>query len=165
MVTDDDVVALIGEGVDVNVTDAMGKSALLLAAGNGHVEVVRALLDAGANPNLAYTSGATALHWAALNGHAEVVAMLLGVNGIDTTLKDSNGRTAFTVAAAADHTDIYLAYTFPGAAERVVTPLSSQVVTHDFDHEALVPVKVTESLLEAFMQGELVVEVWSAVEA
>ena len=106
MVTDDDVVALIGEGVDVNVTDAMGKSALLLAAGNGHVEVVRALLDAGANPNLAYTSGATALHWAALNGHAEVVAMLLGVNGIDTTLKDSNGRTAFTVAAAADHTDI-----------------------------------------------------------
>ncbi|KNC56173.1 kinesin family member 1B [Thecamonas trahens ATCC 50062] len=82
------------------------------------------------------------------------------------------GTTAHVIVAlesvtglAADHTDIYLAYTFPGAAERVVTPLSSQVVTHDFDHEALVPVKVTESLLEAFMQGELVVEVWSAVEA
>ena len=61
-----------------------------------------------------------------------------------------------------DYTDIYLAFNFPGAEERVVTSSSSQVVTHNFDHEAVVRVKVTNAVLEVFMQGELVVEVWSA---
>ena len=46
----------------------------MLAAYNGHLEVVRVLLKAGADKNAAKQDGATALMMAARNGHLEVVA-------------------------------------------------------------------------------------------
>ena len=54
-----------------------GAAALMLAARNGHLEVVRLLLEADFETNVAGTDGATALMLAARNGHWEVVQLLL----------------------------------------------------------------------------------------
>ena len=39
--------------VDINHQDKDGRTALYIAAFNGHLDMIRLLLDAGANPNLA----------------------------------------------------------------------------------------------------------------
>ena len=49
---DDEVMAHVRGGVDVDSIDRRGRSALHAAIDNGNVGLVRALLDAGADPNL-----------------------------------------------------------------------------------------------------------------
>ena len=55
----------------------VGTTALMVAAGNGHVETVRILLDWGANPNATDLSGWTALHAAAYRGDPAILQLLL----------------------------------------------------------------------------------------
>ncbi len=64
-------------GMDPDVTDPMGRTALMKAAGNGHLETVQTLLTAGADPHLkdAFTNQ-TAISLARQHGHAEIVRLL-----------------------------------------------------------------------------------------
>lgn len=70
---------LIAEGVDVNVWDKWGRTALSLAAGEGHLAVSELLLENGAwvNPHEDYDTYHTPLLAAAENGHLEVVKFLV----------------------------------------------------------------------------------------
>eukprot|EP00208_Stichococcus_sp_RCC1054_P007280 CAMPEP_0206143426 /NCGR_PEP_ID=MMETSP1473-20131121/20542_1 /ASSEMBLY_ACC=CAM_ASM_001109 /TAXON_ID=1461547 /ORGANISM="Stichococcus sp, Strain RCC1054" /LENGTH=70 /DNA_ID=CAMNT_0053538823 /DNA_START=205 /DNA_END=413 /DNA_ORIENTATION=+ len=45
----EDVVAALEDGVAVDAVDEHGRTALHMASGNGHLEVVSALLDRGAD--------------------------------------------------------------------------------------------------------------------
>ena len=56
-----------------------GKTALILAAGKGHVNIVELLLAAEANVNLKDDNGDTALILAAIKGHEEIVKQLIAV--------------------------------------------------------------------------------------
>ncbi|XP_064635654.1 ankyrin repeat and sterile alpha motif domain-containing protein 1B-like isoform X3 [Lineus longissimus] len=67
-------------------------SPLHLASRNGHRNVVTALLDAGFDINTCTENG-SALHEAALYGKPEVVKLLL-TRDIDTSLQDTQGKTA-----------------------------------------------------------------------
>jgi ankyrin repeat protein len=69
--------ALIKAGADVNVKNKYGVSPLMIAAANGHTEIVTALLEANADVNAAHTDGSTPLWVAAANGHTEIVTALL----------------------------------------------------------------------------------------
>jgi len=73
----DQVEALLAGGVDINVGNTHGTTALMRAASNGRIRMVRSLLNHGADPNKSRNDGFTPLHLAAFFGHAEVVRILL----------------------------------------------------------------------------------------
>ncbi|KAG5999229.1 hypothetical protein E4U43_002196 [Claviceps pusilla] len=62
-------------GVDVNVQDADGSTAVATASKHGHVDVVKSLLAADADLRTNY-DGLSPLHFAIADGHTEVVALL-----------------------------------------------------------------------------------------
>jgi len=77
--------------------DALGRSALLHAARENHVEITRVLLDANADVSLADRYGTTPLMEAARAGAAGVVALLAEKNP-DVNACDQHGRTALMLA-------------------------------------------------------------------
>lgn len=86
---------LIERGADVNQTDNRGNSLLIVAAADGHGEMVKLLLDAGADLTAVDSSmQATALHAAAYLGHPQVMQILVDY-GIDLDAQGPyNGYTA-----------------------------------------------------------------------
>ena len=63
----------------------INESPLILAAKEGHKDVVQLLLERGAEPNLAHQNGLTPLHCAALQGYKDVVQFLLQKEGLSQT--------------------------------------------------------------------------------
>lgn len=61
---------------DPNMQAKDGKTALILAAANGHDEIVELLLEKGADPNIEDNSGKTAFMYASENDHVECVTIL-----------------------------------------------------------------------------------------
>lgn len=72
------VFLLIESGVDINLRNYRGQTALMQACQYGHWEVVQTLILYKANIHRAdYLNGGTALHLAALNGHSRCIRLLL----------------------------------------------------------------------------------------
>ncbi|KAI4377662.1 hypothetical protein MLD38_015253 [Melastoma candidum] len=69
---------LVESGVDINLRNYRGQTALMQACQYGHWEVVQTLILFKANIHRAdYLNGGTALHLAALNGHSRCIRLLL----------------------------------------------------------------------------------------
>ncbi|KAK4764343.1 hypothetical protein SAY87_013781 [Trapa incisa] len=69
---------LLESGVDINLRNYRGQTALMQACQYGHWEVVQTLILFRANIHRAdYLNGGTALHLAALNGHSWSIRLLL----------------------------------------------------------------------------------------
>lgn len=64
-------------GAEVNAEAKSGVTALWLAAGEGHKDVLKELLKNGASAGNSRSDGITALMGASAGGHADVVKMLL----------------------------------------------------------------------------------------
>lgn len=79
-----------------------GQTALILAARNGHLEVVEALLKAGADPDHATADGRTALIMAAEGGHATVVESLLRAGADPNLATVSMGNETYGTAEELD---------------------------------------------------------------
>jgi ankyrin repeat protein len=99
----------LGSGWDVNAQgEKYGRTALHLAAMNGHLEIVKLLLEHGADVNAKTKEGYgyTALHSAASNGHLEIVKLLLE-HGADVNAKTKyGGYTALHSATMNGHLEI-----------------------------------------------------------
>jgi serine/threonine-protein phosphatase 6 regulatory ankyrin repeat subunit B len=80
-------------------------TALMLAAGNGHKEVVQVLLNGGARVYDKDAKGYTALLLAARHGHRDVAELLL-TRGANIQDKAINGCTALIAAAEHGHQDV-----------------------------------------------------------
>ncbi|HET7592724.1 MAG TPA: ankyrin repeat domain-containing protein [Rhodanobacteraceae bacterium] len=99
-IADDDpegVEFLLKHKAPVDAVDALGRSALMHAAREGHAAIVRSLLDAGADAALADRHGTTPLMEAARAGATAVVA-LLAEKRPDIHAGDQHGRTALVLA-------------------------------------------------------------------
>ncbi|KAF5749463.1 E3 ubiquitin-protein ligase XBOS32 [Tripterygium wilfordii] len=69
---------LLESGVDINLRNYRGQTALMQACQYGHWEVVQTLILFKANIyRVDYLNGGTALHLAALNGHSRCIRLLL----------------------------------------------------------------------------------------
>jgi ankyrin repeat protein len=89
-------------GMDVEVKDSNGWTALNAAAANGHLPVVQALLEKGAEVNVKINKGLTALMFAAIDGHLRVVQALLEKR-VDVNARDNDGWTALMFAGGKGH--------------------------------------------------------------
>ena len=92
----------LAAGADIEARDRHGQTALMNAARDGQVAVVRLLADRGADLNHRAKFGLTALMLAIIRGHTEVARVLVEA-GADVTLRGSgapgfNGKTAADLA-------------------------------------------------------------------
>ena len=94
----DKVEMLIKDGVDIEVKDKDGYTALLIAAEMGNIEMVKVLLENGADVNARDIDKHTALIYAAYQGNLEIAEMLLKY-GADVHAKDKDGWTALMFAS------------------------------------------------------------------
>jgi len=76
----DNVINILNKGadIDINACDSNGNNALMLAAHNGHTEIVKLLLKAGADINKINNNGKTAVEIALENGNLEMAKLVLG---------------------------------------------------------------------------------------
>ena len=83
--------------MNVNGKGYNDSTALLYAAVNGHMEVVKVLVARGADVDAQDSVGGTALMYAVWKGHTDVVRILLAA-GAAVDKKGRDGRTALSVA-------------------------------------------------------------------
>jgi ankyrin repeat protein len=89
---------LAARGGDLEQPDGTGKTPLMEAAENGHLEVVRFLLHRSKEINLQdRLFKRTALGWA-VHSHHEQIARRLLTRGADPWIEDANGDNVITVA-------------------------------------------------------------------
>ncbi|XP_011644228.1 protein TANC2 isoform X3 [Pogonomyrmex barbatus] len=78
--------------------DLVGRTALMLAASEGHTNLLELLLDKGSILETKDKEGLTALGWACVRGRVTVVQMLLD-RGSNVGTNDNSGRTPLDLAA------------------------------------------------------------------
>jgi ankyrin repeat protein len=102
------------KGANVNATDADGSTAIMYAAANDDLELVRALIKVGANVKLKNQFGTSALTEAAIIGSAPIIGALLKA-GADPNFKTPNGETPLMAAARSGKIDAAKALLDAGA--------------------------------------------------
>jgi hypothetical protein len=90
---------LLRQKASVNRRNAVGETALMLAAFRGNLDVIKVLHKAGADVN---HSGWAPLHYAAYEGHAAVCRYLIE-NDAEVEAKAPNGSTALMLASRQGH--------------------------------------------------------------
>ena len=96
-------------GINANVVDSGGNSALMVAASNGYTEIVKNLIAASddiAVNTTNYGNGSTALICAAELGYNEIVQNLCAVPSTQVNLGDKDKSTALMYAAKKGYTPV-----------------------------------------------------------
>ena len=94
---------LVEKGTPINLLDRDGRTALHLAAHEGHVSTVAILMDHQVDPEIKETKGGmTALHFAVAQKHTETVEILLK-KGANASPEEKNGHTPLLIA---DHEEL-----------------------------------------------------------
>jgi hypothetical protein len=96
--------ALLAAGAKLDAADDLGRTPLILAAGEGKLEVLRELLKAGADIEAVTDAGETPLMEAARWGHLEAVRVLIAA-GADVN-RAVDGETAYDHATLRKHREV-----------------------------------------------------------
>ena len=97
--------AMLESGVDVDLRDDIGFTALMEAARDGHVNMVSLLLEHGADPNIISSSAAlkmTPIHLACVGGDTSIITALHDA-GASLDAQDTDGTTAVIWALGEGH--------------------------------------------------------------
>ena len=95
---------LLSKGANPNAPGADGSTAIMYAAANDDLELVRALIRAGANVKAKNQFGTTAMTEAAIIGSAPVVGALLKDGG-DPNTRTPQGETPLMAVARSGNVD------------------------------------------------------------
>jgi uncharacterized protein len=98
------VVRLLTKGANPNTPGPDGTTAIMYAAANDDLELVRALIKAGANVKLTNQFGTSALTEAAIIGSAPIIDALLKA-GADPNTKNPEGESALMAVARSGKVD------------------------------------------------------------
>jgi ankyrin repeat protein len=93
---------LLTAGVDIEIRDTQGSTALLLATHHNAVEAARILIEAGADVNAMDNISDSPYLYAGAEGHLEILRMTLD-HGADLTSVNRYGGTALIPAAHHGH--------------------------------------------------------------
>lgn len=105
-----------GLSVEASFPEPCGTTALMVAASEGHTDVVRHLLRLGSDVDRRETpSGWTALRHAASGGHADVIRALV-TTGADVDTRDSDGESPIQAALGKGESQAVSALLNAGAA-------------------------------------------------
>lgn len=104
----------IRTGYDLNISDANGFTALILAAYNGHLNAVEQLLGAGADPCQSDKRGNTALLGAIFKGELSIARRLLNTE-CNPDQRNTAGQTPAMYAALFQRREILEALSARGA--------------------------------------------------
>jgi hypothetical protein len=96
---------ILARGADINARNSEGATALMMAAYNGRLPMVRALIDHGADLNATREYGFTPLALAAFRGHTDVVRVLVE-QGADLNKATPFGTSAEAWATARSFSEI-----------------------------------------------------------
>jgi ankyrin repeat protein len=84
---------LIAQGVDLNVQDEYGYTALIWAASYSNPDIAKVLLDAGADDEITDVDKHNALYWANYYGHPEIIELLnKNLDGKKVLTKKKKGK-------------------------------------------------------------------------
>jgi len=92
----------LSRGVDLNVADERGWTALTISSFNGNEAFAKQLIQSGANVNITDTAGYTPMHWAAFNGFASIVHLLIAKHA-SVNARSRHGWTPLLQAATRGH--------------------------------------------------------------
>lgn len=116
----EDVKRLLAEGIDVNLQDDHGDTALSTAVGEQSLEMVQLLLEAGADVNLLDKDQDTALTVAAYYGHLEILEALLATGQVNMATQNVLGYDAVMMAAWQNHGEAVRVLAEAGASVNAV---------------------------------------------
>jgi len=105
-------------GAAVESRSLHGRTAMHLAASNGHSDCIETLLHAGAQLDAKTDTGFTAFHLACQRGHLGTATALFAAR-CDINLQTNDGETALHLAAAQGHSQL-LAFLLAHASDLVV---------------------------------------------
>lgn len=84
---------LIAQGVDLNVQDEYGYTALIWAASYSNPDIAKVLLNAGADDEITDVDKHNALYWANYYGHPEIIELLnKNLDGKKVLTKKKKGK-------------------------------------------------------------------------
>ncbi|WP_307384481.1 ankyrin repeat domain-containing protein [Chitinophaga terrae (ex Kim and Jung 2007)] len=92
---------LLKQGVDINMTNKYGYSALHIASTAMLNEMAVLLIESGANPNIQDKHGRTILHYAALNNQLDIAVVALA-RGASLSVEDAYGNQPLWTAVFND---------------------------------------------------------------
>ena len=137
---------LLVRGINVNIKDGNGMTALMTASFFGFTEAVKLLLQAGADPNIiSDIDGYTAIHCdmilydpetpqpqpseKIMSDKLEILQLLL-VRGINVNIKDGNGMTALMTASFFGFTEAVKLLLQAGADPNIISDIDGYTAIH-----------------------------------
>lgn len=111
--------SILKKGAEINATDTLIQTPLMVAAKEGQIKAVKLLLKKGAKTNLQNYFGETALMLAIQQNHVQVVKLLLKKRA-DLNLTDRKGWTALMLSKSSEVTALLLAKDMVQAKEAKV---------------------------------------------
>ena len=134
------VQVLVRKGASIHATAPKGRTALMLAAANGHTPVVEFLHQQGAEINAKDSDSQTALMYATSGLHPETVKYLLE-NGADVDVQSKKLRfTALMIAASGGEEELVRLLLAHGANKELVESNGRTAIdrARQYGHEAVV---------------------------